>query len=274
MDEWFDAWHGVACPLIGMLHAPPLPGAPRFQGRRSDVHAAVLRDVETLVGCGVHGLLLENFGDAPFYPDRVPRSVVAELTALAAAVRRGTDLPLGINVLRNDGRSALAIAHAVGCQFIRVNVLCGARVTDQGLVQGIAHDLLRERAAMPGSVVRILADVDVKHAAPLAVRPLEEEVRELVERGGTDAIVVSGSGTGQPIDLSQLLVVRQAAAGIPVLAGSGVTSANVHRWLPHVDALIVGTSLKVDECAANPVDRSRVAALMERIRETGMAGRP
>ena len=36
--------------------------------------------------------------------------------------------------------SALAVAAACGANFVRVNVLCGARLTDQGIINGIAHD--------------------------------------------------------------------------------------------------------------------------------------
>jgi predicted TIM-barrel enzyme len=103
------------------------------------------------------------------------------MTALACAVRAATDLPLGINVLRNDGRAALAVAHAAGADFIRVNVLCGARVADQGLIQGIAHNLLRDRALLRAEHIKIFADVDVKHSAALAERPLEDEVADVVE---------------------------------------------------------------------------------------------
>ena len=46
---------------------------------------------------------------------------------------------------------ALAIAVAVGAAFIRVNVLCSARVTDQGILEGIAHDLLRDRVILHGA---------------------------------------------------------------------------------------------------------------------------
>src|SRR5947199_7450596 len=120
--------------------------------------------------------MIETFGDVPFYPGQVPACVVAPMTAFAAEVRRAApQLPLGINVLRNDGQSALAIAHAIGASFIRVNVLCGARVTDQGLIQGIAHDLLRDRALLGATDVKIFADVDVKHSAALAQRPLADE---------------------------------------------------------------------------------------------------
>ncbi len=117
-----------------MLHLPALPGSPASSQTLTEIHDHVGRDVQALAEGGVNGLMMENFGDVPFYPDRVPAHVLAHMTALACAVRAQTDLPLGINVLRNDGRSALAIAHAVGASFIRVNVLCGAGVTDQGVI--------------------------------------------------------------------------------------------------------------------------------------------
>ena len=139
-------------PLLGMLHLPPLPGAPRFDGNLAAVRDTVLRDADALVTGGVHGLIMENFNDTPFYPGAVPPIVVAHMTVIAGEVRRRFDVPLGINVLRNDGRASLAIAHAVGAAFIRINILAGARVTDQGVIEGQAHDLLRERAALGAAV--------------------------------------------------------------------------------------------------------------------------
>ena len=147
-------WSSVRVPVIGMLHLPPLPGSSRWSGDLNAVRDFVLRDVEALCAGGVDGLMIENFGDTPFYPGRVPAITVAAMTALACEVRRATDVPLGINMLRNDGLSALAVAVASGASFIRVNVLCGARVTDQGLLQGIAHDLLRERANLKAESIR------------------------------------------------------------------------------------------------------------------------
>ena len=165
-------WSNVAAPVIGMLHLPPLPGSARYDGDVGAAAACALRDADVLAAGGVHGLMLENYGDVPFFPGRVPAHVVAHMTAVACEVRRRfPGLPLGINVLRHDGRSALAVAHAAGAQFVRVNVLCGARVTDQGLLEGIAHDLLRDRSTLGArESVRIFADVDVKHSAPLAAR--------------------------------------------------------------------------------------------------------
>jgi membrane complex biogenesis BtpA family protein len=191
--------------------------------------------------------------------------VIAAMTALAFEVQRTVDLPLGINVLRNDGRGALAVAHACGASFIRVNVLCGARVADQGLIQGIAHDLLRERAMLGASEVKIFADVDVKHSAPLAARPLKDEVDDLIERALADAIVVSGAGTGKATDPSKARQVKQAASKTPVFIGSGITPETIDGFLECADGFIVGTALKEKGVASNPVELARVKALMSKL---------
>jgi membrane complex biogenesis BtpA family protein len=209
--------------------------------------------------------MMENFGDVPFYPGRVPEQTVEQMTSLAVAVRKETDLPLGINVLRNDGLSALAIAHASGASFIRVNVLSGARVTDQGIIQGIAHDLLRQRARRGANHIRIFADVDVKHSAPLAERPLEDEVDDLIERALADAVVVSGAGTGKPTDANKTRRVKTAAGDTPVFIGSGITVETVRQFMDAADGFIVGTALKKDGVPTNAVEVERVRRLMDAV---------
>jgi len=252
-----------ATPVVGMLHLMPLAGAHRFDGDVDAIRERVLQDAEALAGAGVQALLMENFGDAPFFPGRVPASVVAHMTALAVAVRERFDVPLGINCLRNDPLAALAVAHASGGTFVRANVLCGARVTDQGIIQGVAHELLRERQSLRAQDIAILADVDVKHSAPLgAPRPAADEVKELAGRGGADGVIASGSRTGQVTQLSVLREVKEAAGATPVLVGSGVTVDNVAHYAPVADAMIVGSALKHDGVTTNPVDPARVRELM------------
>jgi uncharacterized protein len=260
-------WAERACPVIGMLHAPALPGAPDYGGDFSSIRHAVLRDAETLLAGGVDGLMIENFGDSPFYPGRVPAVTVAAMTSLATDLRWRFDVPLGINVLRNDGQSALAVAVACGAEFIRVNVLCGARVADQGLLQAVAHDLLRDRSYLHARSIRIWADVDVKHSAALAERSLKDEVRDLIVRGKGDAVIVSGSATGQPTDVAALQVVKAAAESTPVIIGSGATPETIHSLVRYADGIIVGTSLKQDGLAKNPVDLHRVKKMVEAVRK-------
>jgi len=251
--------------VVGMIHLPALPGAPGFAGKLDSIYDTILSDARALAAGGVHALMMENFGDIPFYPGRVPAYVVAQMTALAVEVRRAVNLPLGINVLRNDGQSALAVAVASGASFVRVNVLCGARVCDQGLLQGIAHDLLRERALLSAQHIHIMADVDVKHSAPLAARPLADEVDDTLHRGLASAVIVSGAGTGKPTDLAKLKTVKAAAGFSPVYLGSGVTAATLDAFLPHADGFIVGTAFKHNANVANPVDVNRVKELMSKL---------
>jgi len=252
--------------LIGMVHLHALPAAARFGGKASEVLRHALRDAEALVAGGVDAIMIENFGDVPFYPGRVPAHVVAHMTAIAGEIRRRVKVPIGINVLRNDGCSALAIAHAVGADFIRVNVLCGSRVTDQGIIQGIAHGLLRDRAMLNAEHIKIFADADVKHSAALAPRPLEEEIADTIERGLADAIIVSGSGTGKHTDVEKVKRAKSAAGKTPVFVGSGVTSETVADYLPYADGFIVGTALKRSGKADQPVDIKRVRQLVAAMR--------
>jgi hypothetical protein len=247
--------------LIGVVHAPPLPGSPRYGGSLQRIRDHVLADVDAYLQGGADALLFENFGDAPFFPVRVPAATISHLTALAGLIRERTSLPLGLNVLRNDGQAACAVAQAVGAQFIRVNVLCGARLTDQGIISGIAHDLLRLRHNLSADQILIYADVDVKHSAPLAARDLNDEVQETLERGGADAVIVTGRASGASVDVPDVEVAKRAARGKPVFIGSGVALENVKDLLARADGLIVGTSLKRDGKIDNEVDVARVIAL-------------
>ena len=239
--------------------------------------AAVVRlavaDAEALAAGGAGAVMLENFHDVPFHRDRVPPETTAALAVVAAAVRRAVpDLPLGINVLRNDGRAALGVAAAVGAAFVRVNVLAGATVTDQGVIQGEAAVLLRERRRLCPEVA-VLADLDVKHGRPLAPRPPAEEAADLRHRALADALVVSGEATGAPADPALVAAVRAAVPEAPLLLGSGVTAANVGNY-PGADAFIVGTSLqRPGPDGRGSIDRERVARLVAALRGRGPGGK-
>ncbi|SDJ21514.1 hypothetical protein SAMN05216226_101170 [Halovenus aranensis] len=261
----------ASTPLVGMAHLPALPGAPRHEQSRDKLRARALADAHTLTENGVDGVLVENFGDAPFYPDEVPAHVVAEMTATARELSLAVDTPLGVNVLRNDAEAALAVAAAAGGSFIRVNVHTGAAVTDQGLLEGQAHETVRLRERLDAEVA-VFADIDVKHATQLGTRDRATLVRETIDRGLADAVVVSGPETGEPADDEDLLVTLdgrdEATRDVPVFIGSGVTPETAPALLDRADGAIVGTALKDGEQTTNRVDADRVRALVEAVRST------
>lgn len=245
MKPILETWSHLTHPVIGMVHLRPLPGSPRFAGDLTAVIDAALADAQAWKQAGAHGLMVENFGDTPFFKSDVPRETIAAMTAVAGEIRRAVpDLPLGINVLRNDGESALAVAVAVGASYIRVNVLSGSAVTDQGIIEGRAAALMRYRRQLGAEHIKVLADVRVKHAAPLAQRPLIDEVQELVRRAGADAVIVSGTGTGKPTDPNHAAEVKAIASAIPVLIGSGAEAQSIPLLKPACDGFIIGSAAK------------------------------
>jgi uncharacterized protein len=258
--------------LIGVIHLPPLPGSPRFGGDLPALATRAGREAASLEAAGYDGVIVENFGDAPFFPGRVDPVTVAAMTACALAVRAAAPkIALGINVLRNDAESALAIAACTGATMVRVNVHSGARVTDQGIVEGSAHATLRLRRALDATHVHLLCDVDVKHSAPLAARPIEEEAEEVAARGLLgDAVLVTGTGTGRGVDTADLERVARAVH-VPVLVASGATTSSLPS-LRAAHGVIVGTALRASGRAGDPVDADRARAFADAFRRAAGSG--
>jgi membrane complex biogenesis BtpA family protein len=257
--------------LVGVVHLLPLPGAPRRSPGIDAVAERAVADARALEQGGVDALILENYGDRPFFPDGVEAATVAAMARVAVDLRRAVPaVPLGVNVLRNDAIGALAVASAVGGVFIRVNVLAGAMVTDQGILQGKARELALERNRL-GSGVRVLADVLVKHASPLAPAEPEDVALDLAERAGADVLVVSGRGTGRPTDPERVRRVASAVR-VPVWVGSGLTGNDVSA-AEYADGAIVGTWLHEGEDLDAPIDRDRVRAVRAALDELPRATR-
>ncbi|HZO89058.1 MAG TPA: BtpA/SgcQ family protein [Chthonomonadaceae bacterium] len=267
MAKWEGTFGGLDAefwarkPLIGMVHLPPLPGSPRDTGMLLEAMLAqAVADARALEAGGADAVMVENFFDAPFAKDAVPPHTIAAMTRAVQVVREAISLPTGVNVLRNDARSALAIAHICGAQFIRVNIYVGAAVTDQGIIEGAAREVVLYRRQLRADVA-IWADVFVKHAAQLGAFTLEDAAKDAVLRGLADALIVSGAATGSATEVEDVRRVKAAVPAVPVLVGSGFRAETAPTLLAHADGAIVGTSLKRNGQVAEPVDVERVRAL-------------
>jgi membrane complex biogenesis BtpA family protein len=253
-------------PLIGMVHLAPLPGSPRYSGDMASILRRASRDAAILEEEGFDGIVVENFGDVPFTKGSVGPETVAAMTAVVATLTGERKFPVGVNVLRNDARAALGIAAAAGGRFIRVNVHVGVTATDQGLIEGRASETLRERARL-GADIPILADVLVKHGAPIGTTDPAQAAQDAVKRGLADALLVTGAATGAEADLDSLRTVRAAVPGTPVLIASGLDPKNAAALLPDADGAIVGSALKSAGDPNRPVDRRRARRLAKAFRE-------
>ncbi|PZO42548.1 MAG: phosphorybosylanthranilate isomerase [Leptolyngbya sp.] len=253
-------------PVIGVLHLLPLPTSHRWQGNLQAVIDRAEQEATALASGGVNGIIVENFFDAPFTKGQVDPAVVSAMGLVVQRLQTLITVPIGLNVLRNDARSALAIATCTGAAFIRVNVLTGVMATDQGLIEGCAYDLLRYRKEL-GSSVKILADVLVKHARPLGSPNLTTAVQETIHRGMADGIILSGWATGSPPSLEDLELAKAAAGDRPVFIGSGADWENIGTLMKAADGVIVASSLKRHGDINQPIDPIRVGQFVEAMQE-------
>jgi membrane complex biogenesis BtpA family protein len=246
--------------LIGVIHLQPLPGSPRWAGDLRQVLKHAVADARAYEAGGATALCIENFGDVPFSRNAVGPETVAAMSAAGQAVRDAISLPLGFNVLRNDPCAALALCAASNGVFIRVNVHTGAMITDQGVIEGNAYETVRYRQRIsPGAL--IFADVLVKHAVPMGDLPIEIAARDTLERGLADALIISGTGTGEAALVTDVQRVRRACPKAKILLGSGVTEKNLEQYRD-ADGFIVGTSLKRGGQLHAAVDARRVKAFV------------
>ncbi|MGI8476433.1 MAG: BtpA/SgcQ family protein [Thermomicrobiales bacterium] len=248
--------------LVGTIHLPPLPGSARGgAGGMQAVLERARRDAAAYAEGGFDAVMVENFGDVPFARDHVGPHVVAAMTLAVAAVREACGLPVGVNVLRNDVLAAVSIAAVAGAEFVRANVYVGVMVTDQGVIEGRAEEV-QALIARLGPDIQVWADIDVKHAAALAPRPVGDLAEDAVERGLAAAVIVTGRATGQPASLADLEAVRAAVPVAPIYVGSGATAETLPALLRIATGAIIGTAAKIDALVTNPVDPARLTALV------------
>ena len=251
--------------IIGMVHLKPMPGFPGYCGSMGEIIAGALRDARTLESGGVDGLIVENIFNRPRQKVVGPETI-APMTLILKEVVEAVNIPVGIKVLFNDVKAELAIVNCTGAHFVRVSVYTDAMVTMAGVIEGCAYEAVTYRRLIGAEHVKILADVRIKHAAPLAYRPIEHSAFDAANSGMADGLVVTGQRTGLAASLDDVIAVKRTVPDKLLLVGSGTTFDNVAEILEHADGAIVGTHFKAHGIIENPVDEDRVRRFVERVR--------
>lgn len=255
--------------LIGAIHLPPLPGFDDFPGFDSAIENALL-DLDAFEKGGVDAIIFENNYDLP-HTELVGPEIVAAMTRVGAVLRAHSSLPMGVSVLWNDYRSALAIAKALDLQFVRVPVFVDTVKTSYGTIRGDAAAVVAFRKEIGADSVELCTDIHVKHAEILNTDTLIESATHAMD-AGSDCLIVTGKWTGDAPDMTELSTLRDAVGVFPIICGSGVSSSNVQELFQYADGAIVSTSLKnssLDTHAVNVkpysdrIDRNKVRSLIE-----------
>lgn len=260
-----NRWTPPSGSLVGMIHLAALPGTPRNEMPVAAMVARAVEETKVLAGAGFDAILVENMHDIPYLRRQVGPEVVAAMTAAVGAVVAAADgIPVGVQVLAGANREAISIAHATGAEFIRAEGFAYAAVADEGLLEEAdAGPLLRHRRTIGAEDVAVWTDVRKKHSAHAITGDLV--LADLVaghEFMGADAIIVTGSHTGQAVSVHDLEAARNAGS-LPVVVGSGATPESLVGLLEHADAVIVGSAIKKDGHWANDLDDRRIRSFVE-----------
>lgn len=254
---------------IAVIHLKPLPGSPDYDGDFESVIETAVVEARMLQEAGFAGVIVENYGDAPFLK-AVPKQTIAAMAIIAHEVRKAVRIPVGINVLRNDYQSALTIAGMTGCEFVRINVLVGGYITPEGIIEGNPGDALRLRKAVAPSCL-IFADVMVKHAYRIGETSLADDALDVALRGKADCLVITGKRTGvepKACDVEEVRdLIKTRGIEIPIFVGSGVKPENAFELLRFCDGFIVGSYFRRDGRAGEPIDLVRLECISQLIKE-------
>jgi len=252
--------------IYGVVHLKSLPGSPGNYLPLDEIIELAQEDINNLIFGGVDGIIIENFGDTPFVKDDISKRTLASFTTVVENIEYDRDIKIGINVLRNDGISALSIAEATKADFVRINVLNNVMMyTDQGMIEGKAHEIAQFKNSL-NKEIEIYADVFVKHAVPPEGSKIENHTEELIYRAGADVVIVTGDGTGHEINIEDLNKVRDIVPQGKLAIGSGVNQENIEQYIDLADILIIGTNFKVDQDVSKRVDQRSVEQLIQMIK--------
>jgi uncharacterized protein len=254
-----------AKPVIGMIHVGALPGTPAHSQSIAELVALAEHEARLYRDGGVDGIGIENMHDTPYLRGAVGPEIVAAMTVIGQAVKSASGLPTGIQILAAANLEAMAVAHAANLDFVRVEGYVFAHVADEGLIESSAARLLRYRKLIGAARVQVWADVKKKHVAHALTADVGlGATAEAVAFMRGDAVIITGSVTGQPPQLADVAEAK-AHVSLPVLLGSGIGTDNLETFYAAADGFIIGSFFKVDGHWANPVDPQRVEQLMTHV---------
>jgi membrane complex biogenesis BtpA family protein len=253
--------------VIAALHLLPFPGSHHPDARPiPEITERALANVRAAYENGVRALYLQDLGDTPVAPHVEPHTV-AGAAAVGAAIRREfPDVALGVCLMSHGAREPLAIAQAIGAQFVRLKVYVGAMVKAEGILQGCAHEAIQYRAHIGAQDIAILADVYDRTGEPLGRMPLTDEARQAATFGRADGLILTGKSFEE--SKAMLAEVRAARLGVPLLLGGSATVENLPQVKSLCDGVIVSTAFKriggwTRESLGADWDGARIKAFMD-----------
>lgn len=253
--------------LWGMVHVGALPGTPHFKNDWETTLEKAVAEAHILKRAGFSGILFENMHDVPYLKGDVGPEITAAMAVLGTEIKKATQMALGVQILAGAYHATLAVAQAVGADWMRVEGFVFAHVADEGIFESCAGPLLRLRKELGAEKIKIMADIKKKHSSHSITADIDiVETAKAAEFFGADAVILTGASTGKAASEQELEQVKQAVS-LPVFIGSGITEKNLTTF-KSADGWIVGSALKEKGQWQNAIQfdaASRVAKVFQGI---------
>ena len=249
-----------------MIHLPPLPDSPRYRGEQIQYYIEyAVNEAKKLVNAGFDGFIVENYNDYPFpIIEKSPRKLSYISRIMSVLKQKFPNMLIGLNILRNSCVEALDIACSHDTDFIRVNAYLEPVIAPEGFLQPVAHTVAMLKS-MYNCKTKIFADVNVKHGVHLL--PLDMALYNTCTRGLVDGVIISGEATGLFTPPSNVYLAKKICKDKLVIVGSGVNEDNIGLYIGLADAVIVGTSIKINNITSNPIDEEKARRLVIKARK-------
>ncbi len=186
---------------------------------------------------GVRAFYFQDVNDTPVAA-HIAEHTVSHMTSVGKELRRAfPDASLGVCLMQHGAKEPIEIANAIGAQFVRIKVYVGAMVKAEGVVNGCAYDAIRTRHHLNAEHIQILADVYDRLGEPVADIPLPEVVRQAVDFGRADGIILTGRTPEASIRMFD--DVKPLKLKVPLILGGGASVQAMKFFVNRAEHFIV-----------------------------------
>lgn len=259
--------------ILGKVQLLSLPGSPGWEGQWESLIMRAEQEATALATAGVNGLLIENAHDAPYTQDRLDPAGAIAMALLVNRLQQFTGLPIGISILRNDPETALAIAINTKVSFIRLPLLTGAMLTEDGVINSRFHQLMQYKSLLKTELPPLLLDISTRHAGSSILQGSTSRLEHLIALAKalpqqiTEPTLVVSDNDLTPQEVLQL----KEAVCREILVESQVHPQQVQHYFEQADGVILDAGLRKSS-SIHPqlppaIDMFRVEEVINQLRQ-------
>ncbi len=232
--------------IIGVLHLREFP-VKKDIGVIKKIKQKAFADLSSLQLGGIDIVIIENEFDGPKSPYGEFLTVQQKkiMFEIVKFLKPYIIVPFGFCVLLNDYKTALLLAKKFGGTFIRLDTFVDnvERISDGIKIFPDSDSIIKFRKDISAENVEIWADIHVKHTKLLDKKTIKESAKQAVY-SGADKLIITGTWTGKPPKIKDILQAKKACPRVPIIAGSGIDCKNIFEYHNFINEYIVGSAFK------------------------------